>query len=112
MKERNVNNHPPETGRQSSSRPPIESLQVEISHAVVYWEKERGILFYTILKPLLLFLTCSCIAHAACSGVTLWDRSWAAVDPAHTAALLSVQQLSHARRVLPIRLKGFLFLPY
>lgn len=33
----------------------LNSLQVEISCSIAYWQKYRSILFCTILKPLLLF---------------------------------------------------------
>lgn len=40
------------------------------------------------------------IARAARSGVTVWEKSWAATAPGPIAVLLCLQELGHARRYL------------
>lgn len=101
MKERNVNNqHLPETcSLWVVAGLTLNSLQVEISRSVAYWQKYRSILFYAILKSH--FSTNSlyfpCVACAACSGMTVRDKSWAAAEPG-LSVLLRLQELGHARR--------------
>lgn len=87
LQERNVNNqHLPETcSLWVVAGLTLNGLQVEISHSVAYWQKYRSILFYTVLKPLLLFYQflifslCSmcCLQWCDCTGQKLGSHgSW------------------------------------